>query len=113
MDLYIVDVPPVAKTSEVELHQGILNEEATVIWFEISLGHIRLMFGSVGQHVIPRRLLGWPGTRDCLVPCLASLKVRIDFDETGAWPASGEAASTAAKANRLARPARFFIAIGR
>ncbi len=81
MELNIIDVPPVAEISEVALHQGIVNGEATVIWFEVSFGYIRLMLGSVWQYVIPRTVLGWPRTGHGFVPCLGSSKVRIDIDD--------------------------------
>lgn len=47
MDLNVTDVPPIGEISEEALNQGMLNGEATVICFEISLGYIRLMLGSV------------------------------------------------------------------
>ncbi len=81
VDLNIIDVPPVPESSEVALHQGILNGEATVVWFEVSFGHIRLMLGSAWQYVIPRTVLGWSRTRHGFVPFLGSLKVRIDIDD--------------------------------
>ncbi len=81
MHLNIVDVPPVAEISEVAINQGMLDGEPTVIWFEVSLGYIRLMLGSVWQYVIPRTVLGWPRTGHGFVPCLASSKVRIDIDD--------------------------------
>ena len=63
------------------LDQGMSDGEATVIWFEVSLRHIRLMFGSVWQYVIPGTVLGWPRTGHSLVPFLGSLKVRVDIDD--------------------------------
>ena len=81
MDLNITDVPPVAEISEVALDQGMSNGEATVIWFEISFGYIRLMLGSVWQHVIPGTVPRWPRTGHGFVPCLGSSKVRIDTDD--------------------------------
>ena len=58
-----------------------LNGEATVIWFEVSFGYIRLMLSSVWQYVIPRTVLGWPRMGHGFVPCLGSSKVRIDTDD--------------------------------
>ena len=58
-----------------------LNGEATVIWFEVSFGYIRLMLGSVWQYVIRRTVLGWPRTGHGFVPCLGSSTVRIDIDD--------------------------------
>ncbi len=58
-----------------------LNGEATVIWFEVSFGYIRLMLGSVWQYVIPRMVLGWPRTGYGFVPCLGSSKLRIDIND--------------------------------
>ena len=81
MELNIIDVPPVAKISEVPLHKRMLDGEATVIWFQVSFGYIRLMLGSVWQYVIPRTVLGWPRTGHGFVPCLGSSKVRIDIDD--------------------------------
>ncbi len=81
MDLNILDVPPVAEISEVALHKGIVNGEATVIWFEVSFGYIRLMLGSMRQYVIPRTVLGWSRTGHSCVPFLGSSKVRIDIDD--------------------------------
>ncbi len=81
MDLYILDVPPVAEIGEVELHQGMLNGEAAVIPFEVAFGYIRLMLGTVWQDVIPRTVLGWSRTGHGFVPFLGSLKVRIDIDD--------------------------------
>ena len=57
------------------------NGEATVIWFEVSFGYIRLMLGSVRQYVIPRTVLGWSRTGHGFVPFLGSSKVRIDIDD--------------------------------
>ena len=57
------------------------NGEATVIWFEVAFGYIRLMLGFVWQYVIPRTVLGWPRTGHGVVPCLGPLKVRIDIDD--------------------------------
>ena len=81
VDLNIPDVPSVFEISEVALHQGILNGEATVIWLEVSFGYIGLMLGSVGQYVVPRTVPGWPRTGHGFVPFLGSLKVRIDIDD--------------------------------
>ena len=47
VDLNILDVPPALEISEVALHQGMLNGEATVISLEVSFGHIGLMLGPV------------------------------------------------------------------
>ena len=58
-----------------------LNGEAAVIWFEVLLGHIRLMLGSVWQDVIPRTVLGWSRTGYGFVPFVGSPKVRIDIDD--------------------------------
>ena len=58
-----------------------LNGEATVIWFEVSFGYIRLMLGSVWQYVIPRMVFGWPRTGHGFVPCFGSSKVHIDIDD--------------------------------
>ena len=57
-----------------------LNGEATVIWFEVSFGYIRLMLGSVWQYLVPRTVLGWFRTGHDFVPFLGSLKARIDID---------------------------------
>ena len=81
VDLNIPDVPSVFEVSEVVLHQGILNGEATVIWLEVSFGYIGLMLGSVWQYVIPRTVPGWPRTGHGFVPFLGSLKVRIDVHD--------------------------------
>ena len=81
MDLNILDVPPAPEISEVVLHKGMLNGKATVIWFEVSFGYIRLMLGSVWQYVIPRTVFGWPRTGHGIVPCLGPLKVRINIDD--------------------------------
>ncbi len=81
VDLNILNVPPAPEISEVALHQGMLNGEATVIGVEVLFGYIRLMAGSVRQYVIPRAVLGWPRTGHGLVPLLGSLKVRIDTDD--------------------------------
>jgi len=81
VDLNVTDVPPIGEISEEALNQGMLNGEATVICFEISLGYIRLMLGSVGQYVIPGTVLGWPRTGHGFVPCLGSSKVHIDTDD--------------------------------
>ena len=81
MDLYILDVPTVAEIGEVALHQGVSNWKATVIWLEVALGHIRLMFGSVRQDMIPGTVLGWPRTGYGFVPVLGSLKMRVDIDD--------------------------------
>ena len=78
MHLNIPNVPPLAEISEVALHQGMLNGEATVIRFEISFGHIGLMLGPVWQYLIPRTVFGWPRTGHGFVPCLGSPKVRVD-----------------------------------
>ena len=83
-DLTVFDVLPVAEVREVALNQRMLDGEAAQIRFEVSLGHIGLMFGSVWQHVIPRTVLGRPRTCHGLVPCLTSLKVSIDFDDHAA-----------------------------
>ena len=45
--LSVIYVPPIAEICEVALNQGMLNGEATVIWFEVSFSHISLMQGSV------------------------------------------------------------------
>ncbi len=58
-----------------------LNGEATVIWFEVSFGYIRLMLGSVWQHVIPRTMLRWSRTGHGFVRFFGSSKVRIDIDD--------------------------------
>ncbi len=58
-----------------------LNGEATVIWFEVSFGYIRLILGSVWQYPIPRTVLGWSRTGHGFVPFLGSSKVRIDLDD--------------------------------
>ena len=79
--MYILDVPPVGEISEVPLHQGMFNREATVIRFEVLLRHIRLMLGSVRQYVIPGTVLGGSGTGHGFVPVLGSLKVRVDIDD--------------------------------
>ena len=81
MDLYVLHVPPLAEISEVALQQGMLNGEATVIAFEVSLCHIRLMLGSVWQYLIPRTVFGRSRTGHGLVPFLGSLKVWIDIDD--------------------------------
>ena len=81
VDLNILDVPPVPEISEVALHQGMLNGEATVIWFEVSFGYIGLMLGSVWQYVIPRTVFGWPRTGDGIVPCLGSSKAGVNIDD--------------------------------
>ncbi len=81
MDLNIFDVPPLAELSEVALHKGMLDGEATVIRFEVSFGYIRLMLGCVRQYVIPRLVLGWPRTGHGFIPCLGSLEVLIDLDD--------------------------------
>ena len=81
MDLNIPDVPSVFEISEIALHQGILNGEATVIWLEVSFGYIGLMLGSVWQYVIPRTVPGWLRTGHGFVPFLGSLKVRIDVHD--------------------------------
>ena len=81
MDLYILDVPTVAEIGEVALHQGVSNWKATVIWLEVALGHIRLMFGSVRQDMIPGTVLGWSGPGHGFVPVLGSLKVRVDVND--------------------------------
>jgi len=81
MDLYILDVPPLAEISEVVLHHGMLNGEATVILLEVLLGHVRLMLGSVWQYVIPGTVLGWSGPGNGFVPVLGALKVRVDVDD--------------------------------
>ena len=81
MDLYILDVPPLAEISEVVLHHGMLNGEATVIRLEVLLGHVRLMLGSVWQYVIPGTVLGWSGPGHGFVPVLGSLKVRVDVND--------------------------------
>ncbi len=81
MDLNITDVPPVAEISEVALDQGMSNGEATVIWFEVSFGYIRLMLGSVWQYVIPSTVLGWSRTGHRLVPFFGPSKVRINIDD--------------------------------
>jgi len=79
--LNIVDVPSVAEIGEVAINQGMLDGEATVIWFEVSSGYVRLMLGSVWQNVIPRTVLRWPRTGHGFVPCLGSSKVHIDTDD--------------------------------
>ena len=81
MGLNILNVPPVAEIGEVALHEGMLNGEATVIWFEVSFGYIRLMLGSVWQYLIPRTVLRWSRTGHDFVPFFGSLKVRIDIDD--------------------------------
>ena len=81
MDLYILDVPPLAESSEVVLHHGMLNGEATVIRLEVLLGHVRLMLGSVWQYVIPGTVLGWSGPGHGFAPVLGSLKVRVDVND--------------------------------
>ncbi len=81
MHLNIVDVPSVAEISEEAINQGMLDGEPTVIWFEVSLGYVRLMLGSVWQYVIPGTVLGWPRTSHGFVPCLGAAKVRIDIDD--------------------------------
>jgi hypothetical protein len=58
-----------------------LNGEAAVIWFEVSLSHIRLMLGPVRQDVIPRTVLGWSRTGHGFVPFVVSPKVGIDIDD--------------------------------
>ena len=58
-----------------------LDGEATVIWFEVSLGYIRLMLGSVWQYVIPRTVLRWSRTGHGFVPFLGSSKVHIDIND--------------------------------
>ena len=58
-----------------------MNGEATVIWFEVSFGYIRLMLGSVWQYVIPRTVLGWSRTGYGLVPFLGSPEERINIDD--------------------------------
>ena len=81
MDLNVTDVPPIGEISEEALDQGMLNGETTVICFEISLGYIRLMLGSVRQYVIPGTVLGRPRTGHGFVPYLGSPKVHIDTDD--------------------------------
>ena len=56
------------------------NGKAAVIWFEVSLGYIRLMLGFMRQYVIPWEVLGWPRTGHGFVPLLGSAKVRIYAD---------------------------------
>ena len=58
-----------------------LNGEATVIWFEVSFGHIGLMLGPVWQYVVPRTVFGRPRTGHGFVPCLGSSKVRVNIDD--------------------------------
>ena len=81
MHLSITDVPSVAEISEVAVNQGMLDGEPTAIWFEVLLGYIRLMLGSVWQYVIPRTVLGWPRAGHGFVPSLGSSKVHIDIDD--------------------------------
>ena len=52
-----------------------------MIWFEVSLGYICLMLGSVRQYVIPKTVLGWSRTGHGFVPFFGSSKVRIDIDD--------------------------------
>ena len=58
-----------------------LNGKATVIWFEVSFGYIRLVLGSVWQYVIPRTVFRWPRTGHGFVPRLGSSKLRIHIDD--------------------------------
>jgi hypothetical protein len=58
-----------------------LNGEATVIWFEVSIGHIGLMLGPVWQYVIPKTVFGRPRTGHSFVPCLGSSKVGVKIDD--------------------------------
>ena len=58
-----------------------LYGETTEISFEVLFGYIRLMLGSVRQYVIPGMVPGWPRTGHRLVPCVGSLKERIDIDD--------------------------------
>ncbi len=81
MDLNILNVAPIREIGEVALHQGMLNGEAAVIWFEVSFGYIRFMLGSVWQYVIPGTVPGWPRAGHGVVPCLGSSKVGIDIDD--------------------------------
>ena len=81
MHLNIVDVPSVAEIGEVAINQGMLDGEATVIWFEVSSGYVRLMLGSVWQNVIPRTVLGWSRAGDGFIPFLGTSEVCIDTDD--------------------------------
>ena len=78
--LDILGVPTASEISEVALYQRMFNRKATLIWFQILFSYIRLMLGTMWQHLIPRTVLGWSRTSHHFIPFIGSLKVRIDMD---------------------------------
>ena len=75
--LRIADVPPVAEVSEVTLDHVMSNGQAALVWFEVSLGHIRLVLGSMRQYVIPGKVPGWPRTSHGFIPLVCSVEVHV------------------------------------
>ena len=73
-------MPPIDEMSEVNLNQGMFNRAASVIWLEVPVGYVSLMYGPVWQYVIPGAVLGRPRTRHGFVPFVGSLELWISAD---------------------------------
>ena len=58
-----------------------IDRLSRAVLFEITFGNIGFDGVVVHQYVVPRLVLGWTGTRDVLVPFIATLKLRIHVDD--------------------------------